>query len=131
MDGRVLGGRREDLHDRGARRSRHGRGLSASRLTKPVALLEARGRDHSSSPTVKVTLSILATASASSTSIVRLYFACVSLMIVTTAGVLAASAFCFKRISVPLSCGKSLLVAESNGSSLSAISPESEMVMIC
>src|ERR1043166_630337 len=55
---------------------------------------------HSSSFTVNVTLSILATASASSTSMVRLYLACSSLTIVTTAGVFAASAFCFNRISV-------------------------------
>src|SRR5438105_11792391 len=56
------------------------------------------GAAHSSSFTVNVTLSIFATASASSTSMVRLYFACSSLTIVTTAGVFAASAFCFNRI---------------------------------
>src|SRR5205823_2093711 len=56
---------------------------------------------YSPSLTVKVTLSIFATASASSTSTVRLYFACSSLMIVTVQGVCAASAFSFKRFNVP------------------------------
>src|SRR3982751_2285202 len=97
-------------------------------LSAPRRRLLLNQSAHSSSLIVNVTLSILATARASSTSIVRLYFACSSLTIVTTAGVLAASAFCFKRISVALSCGRSLLCAESNGSSFKLISPRSDMV---
>src|ERR1700736_3835085 len=86
---------------------------------------------HSSSFTVKVTLSILATARASRTSMVRLYLACSSLTMVTTAGVFAASAFCFNLINVAFNCGNSLLWAESNCSSFRLISPVSEMVIIC